>query len=47
MSCLRVRYMMGILSTVIDEVEGGFEAFQFYKASQVMCRAVAKLSQSW
>lgn len=30
------RYMLGILSSVLEEVENSFEAFQFYKASQVI-----------
>lgn len=29
------RYVLGIHSSVLDEVEGAFETFQFYKASQV------------
>lgn len=30
------RYILGTLSTVLDDVEAGFDAFQFYKASQVL-----------
>lgn len=30
-----VRYMLGMLSSVLEEVEGAFDGYQFYKASQV------------
>lgn len=29
------RYMLGMLSSVLDEVENAFDGYQFYKASQV------------
>lgn len=35
--CLSVvsRYMLGVLSSVLEEVEAAFDGYQFYKASQV------------
>lgn len=35
-SMVSTRYMLGLLSSVLEEVENSFEAFQFYKASQVI-----------
>lgn len=29
------RYMLGMLSSVLEEVETAFDGYQFYKASQV------------
>lgn len=30
-----IRYVLGMLSSVLEEVEAAFDTFQFYKASQV------------
>ncbi|CAM9934698.1 unnamed protein product, partial [Sphacelaria rigidula] len=39
------RYILGIHSSVLEEVEAAFDTFQFYKASQALQRfAVADLS---
>lgn len=39
------KYVLGLLSSVLEEVEGAFDSFQFYKASQALQRfAVSDLS---